>query len=130
MDNLIKKEEKENKIFFIIFFVLIFISIGYTFYKIVILKDYQIVSQVSCDPSIEKCFISRCDPLADNTCSASSTMSYYKKISKKAANIYACEKTPEKVGCNDELNCTLNEKDCIYILCDIANLTGGEQCSK
>ena len=88
--------EKGNKIFYIVLALLIAGSVGVTFYKIVILKNYQIVAQVSCDPKIEKCFVSECDPTTDDTCLASSTVSYYKNISKKANTIYLCEKTEEK----------------------------------
>jgi hypothetical protein len=134
MDNTEQKSNKANKIFYIIVALLIAGSIGVTFYKIVILKNYQIVAQVSCDPKVEKCFMSVCDPVTDDTCSVTSTTeertTYYKNINKKAATIAACENTIQKIGCNEELSCTPREKDCSYTLCDPFNLAEGEQCSK
>jgi hypothetical protein len=130
MDSSIKKEEKSNNIFFIIFFILILVTIGFTFYKIVILKNYQIVKQVSCNPIIEKCFITECDPSTDDTCSASSTISYYKKISKQASSIYACENTIEQNGCKDELSCISGEKNCSYTFCNKDSLEDGEKCAE
>ena len=128
------KSNKGNKIFYIILALLIFGSIGVTFYKIVILKNYQIVSQVSCDPKIEKCFMSVCDPASDETCSSASSTAerttYYKNISKKAEIIFLCEQTTEKIGCNEELACTEGEADCSYTYCNQSELVEGEKCSE
>jgi len=110
-----------NKIFFIILSILISLSIGMTFYRIVILKNYQIVAEVSCDPITEKCFIGECD--ADEC-------SYYKKISKKANDIAICESTIEKNGCNGELSCTAGETSCSYTFCDPSNISEDEKCSE
>jgi hypothetical protein len=128
----IDKSEKGNKIFYIILALLIASSVGITFYKIVILKNYQIVAQVSCDPKQEKCFVSQCDPATDTTCPEKlyERISYYKNISKKAATIYACESTTPKIGCNEELSCTEGEQDCSYTFCDPAELADGEACSE
>jgi hypothetical protein len=130
MDNPVQKENKRNKIFFIIFFSLIFLSVAITFYKIVIIKNYQIVAQVSCNPITEKCFETICDPATDDTCEASSTIYYYKNISKNAGVIYTCEKTSEKVGCAGELSCTTGESNCFYTYCDPTQLLDGEKCSE
>lgn len=95
-----------NKIFYIILGLLILGSVAATFYKIVILKNYQIVAETSCDPVSEKCFV--------YTDEASGEVSYYKVISKKAANIALCEATTEKIGCTEELTCLENEEGCSY----------------
>lgn len=129
MENQVKNENRGNKIFYIILFLFIVGSVGVTYYKIVILKNYQIVAQVSCDPTYEKCFVSECDPATDETCSVDSSITY-KNISKKAATIYVCENTVEKVGCNEELSCTEGEKDCSYTFCDPTQLSDGEMCSE
>ncbi len=134
METTEKKPDKNNKIFYIVIFSLIVISVAVTFVKIVVLKDYQIVSQVSCDPKIEKCFAIKCDPATDDTCSSASSSAerttYYKNISKKAETIYLCEQTTEKIGCNEELACTTGEKDCTYTYCNPSALTDGEKCSE
>lgn len=130
MDNLAKKENIGNKIFYAVMFLLIAVSVGVTYYKIVVLKDYQIVAQVSCNPATEKCFETICDPATDDTCTATSTPTYYKNISKKANTIYLCEQTAEKLGCNEELFCTTGEPDCSYTFCDPTKLADGEKCSE
>jgi len=103
-----------NKIFFIILAVLVLASVGITFNKIVVNKDYQIVAETSCNPETEKCFEVTCDPAEDVTCPAEidKRTTYYKEISKKAASIAACEATVEKLGCNGELTCLPNEESC------------------
>ncbi len=111
-----------NKIFYTILALLILGSVGVTFYKIVIQKNYQIVAEASCDPETEKCF-SYIDE-------ESGEVSYYKLISKNAADIYACEQTEEKLGCNEELSCLENEENCSYTYCDPENLEEGEMCSE
>ena len=134
METTEQKPDKKNRIFYIVMFSLIILSVAVTFVKIVILKDYQIVSQVSCDPKIEKCFMSVCDPASDDTCSSASSTAerttYYKNISKKAETIYLCEQTTEKIGCNEELACIEGEKDCTYSYCNPSTLAEGEQCAE
>ncbi len=134
METTEQKPDKKNRIFYIVMFSLIILSVAVTFLKIVILKNYQIVSQVSCDPKIEKCFMSICDPTTDEACSAASStterITYYKNISKKAETIFLCEQTTEKIGCNEELSCTTREKDCTYSYCNPSTLAEGEQCAE
>ncbi len=125
------KSKKRSNILYAVLAVLMIASIGFTFYKIAVLKDYQIIAQVSCDPKTEKCFAITCDPATDDTCSKNpdEQTSYYKKISKKAASISMCEATADKIGCTEELSCIASESNCFYILCDPANLEDGEQCA-
>ena len=123
---------RADRVFFIVFLLVIIIVTLITFIRIVILKDYQIEAQVSCNPSIEKCFSLTCDPSSDDTCSATTTdrTIYYKKISKKAFDIFACGQTREKIGCDTELSCTKDERNFGYTYCDENNLADEEQCSK
>ena len=83
-------------------------------------KDYQIVAEVSCDPSAESCFyyegVTYDDP-TDTECVPEEAYDY-KMISKKAATIYACEQTEEKLGCDEELACVESEANCDYTYCD------------
>ncbi len=119
-----------NKIFYTILILLILGSVGVTFWRIVIVKDYQIVAEVSCDPQTESCFhrdVVTCDG-TDPTC-VPADASDYKTISKAAYSIYACEQTIEKIGCGEELSCAPNEPKCSYTLCNDTNIPDGESCS-
>jgi hypothetical protein len=121
-----------NKIFYTILILLILGSVGFTFWRIVIQKDYQIVAEVSCDPATESCFYYEgavCDDPTDLECVAEEAYDY-KMISKKAATIYACEQTEEKLGCTEELSCLEAESDCEYTNCDPAELGEDEACSE
>lgn len=107
-----------NKIFYTVLILLIIGSVGFTFWRIVIQKNYQIVAEVSCDPTTESCLHYDgvvCDDPADTECVPEEAYDY-KLISKNAASIYACEQTEEKVGCSEELSCLEGEADCSYSL--------------
>ncbi len=129
MEQEIKKIGKADKIFYIIFFSLIFISLLVTFVKLFVLKDYQIIAQVSCDPKIENCFVNQCDPSVDPSCSSDSSeqTSYYKLIHKNANNITAVcnEDASGGISC-PELMCNTGEDNCSYELCQIGNADGIE----
>ncbi len=132
MNNTEQKSSKPNNIFYIVVFILLLISTGITFYKIVIKKDYQIIDKVSCDPRVEKCFKIVCDSATDDTCPVNieEQTTYYRNISKSASSILSCENTEEKNGCKEELSCTPNELNCYYTYCDSSNLGEGEQCTE
>jgi hypothetical protein len=119
-----------NKIFYTILILLILGSIGFTYWRIVIEKDYQIVAEVSCDPSIETCFRYEPEPCVTSDSECVPEEAYdYKMISKKAADIYACEQTEEKLGCSEELSCVENESNCAYTNCDLNNPDEADTCS-
>lgn len=123
METIDKKSQLGNRIFYTILAILIIGSVAATFYKIVILKDYQIVAETSCDIETEgeKCF--------SYTDEESGEVSYYKLVNKKAADIVACEATEEKLGCSEELSCIEGEVSCSYIYCDPEALEEGEACA-
>jgi hypothetical protein len=115
METLNTKDIWGNRIFYTVLILLILGSVGFTFWRIVIQKDYQIVAEVSCDPATESCLHYEgviCDG-TDIECVPEEAYDY-KMISKKAASIYACEQTEEKNGCGEELSCTESEADCSY----------------
>jgi hypothetical protein len=120
-----QKMTRGSKIFFLILALLIVGSVGFTFWRIFIAKDYQIIAEVSCDTMTESCFFWEDEEGAYT----------YKMISKKASNIYACEQTEpstpagrDKIDCTEELSCLESEEDCEYIVCDPAELAEGEVC--
>ena len=130
MENTEEKSKVGNRIFYIVLTLLILGSIGMAFYKIIIVKNFQIETETSCDPKIESCFHREaitCDG-TDPTCEPADA-SDYKLISKNAGDIYACEQTEEKLGCGEELSCTENELDCSYTFCTVDNVPEGESCS-
>jgi len=130
MEKVEEKSKVGNRIFYIVLILLILGSVGVTFYKIVWQKDYQIVAEVSCDPTVESCFYYEGVICEDSDLECVPEDAYdYKLISKKASDIYTCEQTDEKLGCDEELSCTDGEENCSYTYCDPENLAVGELCS-
>ncbi|MBU2025600.1 MAG: hypothetical protein ABIC19_04270 [Patescibacteria group bacterium] len=120
--------DKKSKIFFLVFALIIAATVAITYYKIVVLRDYLILSEVECDPAAESCFVYECDPKEDEDCSdiPEERISYLKKIEKKASNIEPCDPGLEEC---EEVSCEPEEEDCREILCDPGNLEEGEECS-
>jgi len=130
MEIIENKSKLGNRIFYVILILLILGSVGATFYKIVILKDYQIEAETSCDPTVESCFHYEgviCNS-GDTECVPKEAYDY-KIISKNASEVYTCEQTTEKLGCNEELACLENEPACSYTYCNPESLADGEACA-
>lgn len=125
--------DKKSKILFALIGLAIAISVGVTYWRIMIKKDYIISSQVDCDPTIEKCFIWQCDPsLAkgeEDACTGDPEEDswYYKIANRKAFNIPLCD--PEKDETCQPFLCEEGEKDCQETLCDETNVAEGESCN-
>lgn len=113
--------DKKTRIFFIVFFLLIAASVGATYYRIMVKRDYVIESQVDCDPETEKCFVWQCDPNATEegekcTGDPEEDVWYYKIARRNAGRIPLCD--PEKDENCQPFVCEEGEKDCEEILCD------------
>jgi hypothetical protein len=121
----IKKENKKpNVIFLVIFGLLILGSVAFTYYRIMVKRDYLISAEAGCDPTSEKCFVYVCDPKVDgDTCTGNpeEDTSYYKIIKRKAFNIPSCD--PNDENC-EALICPEGEKDCTFDLCQDNNADG------
>jgi hypothetical protein len=120
----IKNKNWKNIIFFAIFGLLILGSVAFTYYKIMIKRDYLISAEANCDPTVEKCFIYVCDPSVEEcTGKPEEDTSYYKIIKRKAFNIPLCD--PNDENC-EALVCPEREKDCSMELCEEGNKEGVE----
>jgi len=127
--NVFMSTNEKNIWFFTILGILILASVTATFYKYYIQHDFQITTEVSCNGSTELCFqvaAVTCTP-EDTECTPIEAYDY-KIISKNAANILACEKTAEKIDCNEELTCLAREKNCSYKYCTEEALYEGVTC--
>lgn len=114
--------DKKNKIFFIVLFLLIFGSIGATFLRIVVFKNYTLEAQADCDPEIEKCFVWECDSNSTEegeacTGDEEEDISYYQLIRRKAYNVPLCNPDEDEscvpMECDPE-----TEKGCEIVFCD------------
>jgi len=82
-------------------------SIVITYNRIVVLRDYEVLAYISCDPAREQCFV---EEDGDQTY-------YYKIIHKQAKYITPCD--PNEGECL-EPSCTVGEAGCSVEYCDPA----------
>lgn len=116
--------DKKSKILMWIFVGALIISVGVTYYRYVVKRDYIIFAHAPCDQTIESCFYTPCEE-GDTEC-VPADVEYYKKINKKAFNIELCDS--ENPECQP-LVCQPNEKDCEITSCSEDNIEEGEACS-
>lgn len=113
--------DRKTKIFFLIIGLSIIGSVAATFYRFMIEKDYVIENQIDCDPSIDRCFVWKCDPASDvegEKCTGDPEKDtwYYQIARRKAANIPLCNPDGDE-NC-DSWTCSEGEKDCATTFCD------------
>ncbi|HAT74405.1 MAG: hypothetical protein US30_C0010G0002 [Candidatus Moranbacteria bacterium GW2011_GWF2_36_839] len=124
--------DKKNKIFFIVAFLLLFGSVGATYLRIVVFKNYTVEAQADCDPETEKCFVWECDPASaveGEACSgdAENDIWYYQLVRRKAYNVPLCNPDEDENLPAGEAGClpmecdSTTEKDCEIIFCDDEN---------
>jgi len=124
--------DKKSKIFFLVFSLLIAVSVAVTFWRIMIKRDYIISAEQDCDPTKETCFVRTCDPAEDEECSKDpkERTSYYKIIKKNAKNIPPCDpRANGKEKCPTELSCEEGEAECEYVFCNEENVPENEECN-
>jgi hypothetical protein len=125
--------DKKSKILFAVVGLAIAISVGITYWRIMVKKNYIISSQVDCDPTTEKCFVWKCDATLgegeDGACTGDpeADVWYYKNAQRKAFNIPLCD--PEKDETCLPFQCDDGEKDCSETLCDETNVAEEESCN-
>ena len=98
----------KNKLFIGSFLFLAIAVLVYTFLNIYVYKNYQIITQVSCDTAEGSCFAYTTEE---------GTIDYYKYISKKASDVQNCIETINQIDCNPELICSTGEVSCEYTYC-------------
>lgn len=97
-----------------------------SFERYYLLKDYWINTEVECDPSIESCFVYKCDSEIEECTGNEEDTSYYKNISILASHTPDCDPTVDDCVIKDCKN--IEEAYCEVILCDNEGLEEGEKC--
>lgn len=108
--------DKKNKILLIVVILLVVYAVLSAYYRFFVVRDYQIITEISCDPETESCFVYEDEE---------TELYYYKLINKNAANISDCN--PHREEC-DELSCEDGEEDCKITYCDPEDLGEDEKC--
>ncbi len=99
--------DTKSKVLFSVLFLGILTVILLSFLKFGIVKDFDVVSKVNCDPATEICFVSECDVENDPRCEGE-TIKYYKYTQKKAYS------TPP-------LECMRGDSTCVEFHCSPDN---------
>ena len=112
--------DKKSAIFLTAFVSLLAISVGITFLRIYVQKDYIIQNQIDCDPYVEKCFIWECDPESTEegeacTGDPENDIWYYAIAQRNANMIPTCD--PNDENCLP-FECAEGEKNCSVTFCD------------
>lgn len=126
------RESRRSRWFFILFFSALSLSVGATFYRMFVARDYVVTMETVCDPSVSTCFARDMCETEDGVCgendSPVETM-YYKIVERKA---YAFPEVCATGSLEDEecanLSCRLGEADCSETLCSEETLPEGETC--
>lgn len=101
----------------------------FSFYKYVILGDFVLYAQVSCDSETESCFVYECDPETEEWCDAEEPYWYYKAVYMQTTDVPTCTPTLEndcpEIVCEPGLRCE-------EVTCDETNVEeyqGGGSCA-
>ncbi|EKE11739.1 MAG: hypothetical protein ACD_15C00031G0009 [uncultured bacterium] len=123
-------QSRSSKIFLAVFFLIIIFSLGLSYWRIVVMRNYNVLASVDCDPYEERCFVHVCDPdpNVDGECTGDLEEDtwYTKNLNRKAYNIPEC--SPEEEECK-ALECEAGEENCFYELCGEANVPEGDTCN-
>ena len=116
--------DKKSKILIGVFVVLILASVGATYWRIMVKKDYIIEAQTDCDPYVDVCFVWECDPestVEGEVCTENpeDNIWYFQVIRRKAFKIPLCD--PSDENCT-ALTCPEGEADCEYEFCTAENM--------
>ena len=120
--------DQKAKKFFLVFFILIAISMSYEYYRLVMLKNYTVMMHVPCDPQTKTCFVAVCNP-ENEVCTgdAKQDTNYYSILHKMAYNMPDCN--PLDVTCQGKLACVENENQCSVTYCNASTVDVGMRCS-
>lgn len=121
-------EAQKNHWFWILLGVMFFLVVAISFTRFFVAKEYLIFADIDCDPTVEHCFVYECDPETEEcTGDPEEDTWYYKKMTKKAANVILCD--PNDARCVAQ-TCFEEEEDCTYRYCDeISAEENGTVCS-
>ncbi len=117
--------DKKSKILLAVFVALIFISVGATYWRMMIAKDYIVEAQVDCDPYAQECFVWECDLQSFEegemcTGKPEEDVWYFKIARRNAGNVPLCN-PEEDENCLPFL-CVEGEKDCEEEFCTEENM--------
>lgn len=127
-----KRETFQTRWFFVVFFVIVLLSVFATFYRVFIARNYSVMIETVCYPETESCFARGICDTEDQVCMEGDTpveTSFYKTVERKAyAFPNECASgSMDSPACID-LSCRARESDCTETLCAEGLAPEGETC--
>ncbi|MFA9262882.1 MAG: hypothetical protein ACEQSB_06070, partial [Undibacterium sp.] len=108
--------DKKSLILIALFFFLVFLSVGASYYRFFVVRDYTVHVQAPCDPAAEKCFVYECDDsIGECTGDPASDTTYYKLVDRSAHSMPMCN--PADSACGAYV-CPESEVGCTVSVCD------------
>ena len=113
--------DTKSKILLGVLLLAIFGSVGATYYRYIIKKDYIVESKIDCDPTVSACFVWQCDPASKvegEACVNDPAVdtSYYALARRNARKVPLCD--PEKDTNCKPWECGAGEQECGQTFCD------------
>ena len=116
--------DRKSKILLVILAVLTLIPVSMSYYRFFISRDYDILTQVSCDIKTDSCYSTKECLDGTSNCDNPETK-YYKILKIKASLLSFCNHNIE--SCN-EPKCSVGELGCEYIKCNPKTQVGADSC--
>lgn len=119
----------KNKIINWFFWASLFLVIFFGIYRFFISRNFLLVFETECDPTVENCFVWHCDEsLGECTGNEEDDVWYYSKVKKMAYDAKRCN--PQKEKCPDESICDQPiSQRCWIEKCSEETLGEDEECS-
>lgn len=106
-----------SRVLTVVFVLAVLGSVGFTYYRYMVQKDFLVKYQTPCEPSEEACFVYECDATADEcTGNPEEDTTYYSLMYRKAYNIPECD-TGVEGDCDDAYVCPDGEEGCSMVTC-------------
>jgi len=103
-----------------ILIIAILANVGFSYYRFIIMHDYLVGYEGTCDPKTEKCFTG----CTDDACTESY---YYSQMRKYEPDLFA-ECGVDITDCEEASVCLSNDRDCSITYCDEKTKTEDEEC--
>lgn len=105
--------DTKTRVLFVGFASVIFVATFFSYQRYFLHQNFLITAEIPCDPSVEICFVYRCDPAEGEGCGED--VKYIKKIEGIASTFPSCDPNNSDCTLND---CGNNLDGCRVLSCD------------
>ena len=118
----------ESKQFFRRFGLVMALVLLYGIYTFFIAKNFLVALHIDCDPRVQSCFVSTCNPQLD-TCAGNPVedTQFFGLIQKKAYDFPKCDLN--ETSCREQVVCKETDKVCNIVFCNEDTVLEDGRCS-